>query len=376
MIYILNRYARLPFGHFWNSDFDIRKALRELKIGYTYLNPTANLGQTEDKTASSEKWQYKNIADGENFIGECLKFIVEDQKTSRSSNIKIFLPWVPMFTSTDLQKLSDFKTRKEISIFGLSMPTSDSTLGNIEKYRYYGQEMFENNSNFKLLWVGEIPVLRTDLNLKILQWVDFIDFKPAKPLRDHNKISFFGLLGQQRGIAEILLIALFNPQTSIEIQGYSYSKIRIFRPFKFKSLRYSNWKQKPWLAIPFSLLSLLIDLLRYLPNVTFSDKPFPNEAELSDAISMTGATFYHAKYSYGSGITMKSLNSGIPVIWIGIEGYAVKILMKHFPEGRINYHEVLIPGRISKKLRKISSLVPTSPYTWEDYVANLAILGD
>jgi hypothetical protein len=279
-----------------------------------------------------------------------------------------------MFSYGEIEVLARSNFESEVSIVGISIPTTESLMGKNSLRTYYSQEIFEKYDQCKMLWVGEKPQVYKDSPLHLVQWVDFLYSDPIDKNRHLDKLSFYGLLSAHRGISEIFLIALFNPKLKVEIKGYGYSALRTFRPFKRKIFRYKSWKSKIWFSLPFILISVFISGLRFLPNISFSNKPFESEKDLSKSLSMTGALFYFAKLPYGSGLVMKSLVSGLPVLWIGDSGYAHDLLQKNFNAGKVNYHEVFIPGRVHNKFKSVVKLTSKPPLTWQDYLNNLSKL--
>jgi len=369
MIYLLNRIPKEELGHTWKGDSDIRKALRELKLPYTFINPTAESAMKEDETRDSIDDIYISIKGGVSFLDEAMKYIQNEVVNRNIQKSLIFVSWLPSFSIEELQSLSESVRKLEISIVGISMPTRTSISSSFTSNDYHGKDVFLANEAFKLIWTGHTNINDSSKNSLFQQWIDFIDSVPASDQRKLNELSFFGQLAYPRGLSEILIIALFNPGISIQIKGGNFSSRRVFRTQKFES-----WKINPLGAVAYTILSYILSTLRFLPNVQFSSEPFKTEDELSDAISKTGAIFYAAKLPGGSGIVMKSLFSGIPVIWIGKAGYLFEILQKNFPIGRIKPFEIYIPNQVKNKLLQVSKQNPTTAYNWKDFVDNLAQL--
>lgn len=364
MIYLVNKYGFGPVGHYWTCDFNLRLAMRELNMPYIYVNPTASKAMKEDKISQSSDFLYQDLSYTEDFMKNLVEFINAREEKSNNDKSLIIFSWLPMFTENELRKL-DLLTRK-ISIACISSKTSEAVLGKSSKHLYYGQDFFQNYQSKSLMWVWE-SVPDNDFSFDVRQLPDYIASLPAEQDRDWNQLSFFGLLGGHRGMAEILILSVFNPSLRIKIKGYSFSAIRCWRPFKFKVFRYSSWKRKPWVAVPLTLFSLLISLLRFLPNVDFSEIPFETEDDLSVAISKSGAFFICLKYPYASGVVMKSLYSGVPVVWNIPDGQARDVLNSNFPAGHFKYWELFIPGRFTKKMKSLKGARSTAPYSWDEY---------
>jgi hypothetical protein len=175
-------------------------------------------------------------------------------------------------------------------------------------------------------------------------------------------------------LGEILLIALFNPSLSVKIKGYGFSKFKVWRPMKFRFFKYTKWRQKPLPAIFLALVSLFVSTLRYLPNVEFDAEPFKSENEFLKAVIESNFVFVGCKLPHSSGVVLTALAAGIPVIWFGEKGEAVRILEKSYPAGRINYQDIFVPGRIRKVLKKSSGHLPKPVFTWEMMLEEINII--
>lgn len=178
------------------------------------------------------------------------------------------------------------------------------------------------------------------------------------------------MLSPYRGLFEILVIALFNPKLKVHIRGYSFSSHRIWRPIKFKFTRYTGWKDNFIFSLFFSMCSIPIGLLRFLPNIKFSNNPFSDEAELDENLGLSRTVFYCPKLPHGSGLMTKSLSVGLPMLWNGLPGQAYDYLSNNYPQGNFKYWEIFVPGRITKKIWKIEPPEPQESRMWA------AVLGE
>ena len=375
MIYIINSYGSDKIGHFWAWDGQIRKAYVEAKIKYTYLNPSAKKAEIEDSNIFEKNDSYIDIADGESFVEECIKFISEDLMRTNTKKAVLMIPFLSQFSENQILEFIniDKKVRAEVVIAGITLHTKEATFWQPSRFRYSYQELFENNENCKILWVGEnIPN-----NLKQFKFIrelpDYMDSK-IKIGKRGSALCFFGSLNAYRGITEILIAALFNPRMKVKIKGHGYANHLIWRPIKFDLLKFGSWKEKPFVAIPVNVVAYLLSFLKFLPNVDFENSPFPTEAELEKAISESAAMFYCAKLPYGSGIVNKTLFVGKPIIWMGTRGRAYEVLKDKFPNGRISYGEIFIPNRIQKKLGKVVELKSQPAINWDQFVSEITIV--
>jgi len=375
MIFILNSYPKLNQGHFWVVDGYIRKALIELKIPFTYINLSADLAAKEDIFPKNHIFNYHKVNSYESYFTDSINLIdIEIRNKMTEKNI-FLLTWLPQFTDSDMDHISKIAIKYSAKIVGISLPTSEALIGkDFSGYRYQHQKYFNINSQ-NILWVGEEQIIEfeTLTNIRFLpEYGEVSNFNYNKKQWD---ISFFGQLSSYRGLSEVLFIALFNPKLKIRIKGYSYSSHRCWRPIKLKFFRYSGWKSNPIFALIFSAISIPISLLRFLPNVTFSNKPFDSEKELDEGINLTKVMFYGAKLTHGSGIMTKSISAGIPILWTGWEGHAFKYLSSNFKEGFVKFYEFFIPNRISKKIRDLPVIYPKKDEMWNVFVKEISILG-
>ncbi len=374
MIYIIDSSPHLSEGHHWVVDRIIRRALRELQLAYVFINPSANLAKSEDLISESDEYRYIQVENHDSIMNDVRNWIQNDLCRKGLLSAVILIPWLPQFNETSLKELLLLQEVIDLSIVGITMHSLESMRGDTTDAQYQFQELFERESAFKILWVGDnIPDSLTSKDY-IRQWPGYAESFPARKNEGRLSIGFFGMLSAERGLGEMLILALFNPKLSVIIRGYSFRRLFVWKPSKYSYLRYSNWREKRCLSLCFAFISILISNLRFLPNVSFSDKPFATEDELSYAISECSAVFYCPKLISGSGITMKCLAGGTPVVWNGIEGYAVDVLRNSFPEGFFRYRDLFVPNRITSKILSFQGLTPTSPYDWPMFVREISEL--
>jgi len=364
MIYILNLYGISNKGHFWHQDFYFRKIFRALNLSYLYLNSSAELAKIDDQEVDPVKYRYKTIMNSNHFILEALEIVSEDIVRSTVKSAVIFFPWLGQFSREELQTIAKLESNVKLSIAGVSLRKQDSTWDlDASEDSFTHQTLFLSNP-FKILWIGEqVPEQYVKMNyLRFLP--EYAEIATSSKRNKEFDLSFHGQLASYRGLFEILIIAFFNPLLKVHIRGYSFAAHRIWRPVKFRAFRYTGWRENIFLSCIFSAVSLPLSLLRYLPNVSFSQEPFEDEKELDEALNSTRAVFYCSKLPHGSGLMTKSLSAGLPMIWNGLPGQASQFLSANYPEGNFRYWTIFIPGSFSRKLNKLLPPIPQQPAMW------------
>jgi hypothetical protein len=374
LIYIINCYPVLESGHFWRQDFYFRKFFRAIGISYAFINPSAGIAQADDNSGENLDFKYFQIDEVEQFVDIAINLITKDIQREDMTSACLFFPWLPQFSSDQLIEFSKLSSLVKLSITGVSVRTPGAIWGgNSEVETFVHQNLF-SRTPFELLWIGEsVPDYLA--NLKNIRYLP--EYAETKMSSDKSKdfdLGFFGMLSPYRGLFEVLVIALFNPKLKIQIRGYGFARHRIWRPIRFKFLRYTGWRENFLFSVFFSVSSLFVGLIRFLPNIDFSDKPFPREENLDEAISKCKTLFYCPKLPHGSGLMTKSLSAGIPVLWNGLSGQAYDFLDSNYPDGNFKYWEIFLPGRISRKLRSLPPLEPHESQMWKKVYEELSIL--
>lgn len=374
MIYILDSYPKLDRGHFWVVDGYIRRALRELAIPYTYINLSAMYAHEEDGLPEDPRFQYRNAETYEKYLEDSVRFIESEFESSREINNVILVTWLPQFSEIEMEKILNVAKNTTAQVVGISLPTPDALIGSEkENYRYVHEKFFSQQSK-NFLWVGENEITNRNSNSNIRFIPEYGEVrKNASPEKIWD-LSFFGQLSSYRGLSEILFTALFNPKLQIRIKGYSFAPHRTWRPIRRKFFRYKNWKTNPIFSLVFSGISIPISMLRFLPNVNFSNIPFTTEDDLDQAMLQTKAMFYGAKLPHGSGIMTKSLSAGIPILWTGWEGQAFSYLKSNFKSGYIRYYEFFIPNRVSVRLENMTPVQPKKDEMWLKFLKEISFL--
>jgi len=370
LIYVIDFYRRNDFGHFWTQDGYLRRALFEENIPFLFLNPDAISASEEDRRISSvnQIGNYEDLRNKEFSVGNIVNFLAEDANKRNLNTIDIIFTWLPQLTGEDLKLFEVLAQSRTVRIAGISPLSASAVLGDETKHRYYFEEEFEKIALERCLWVWDDVSSYSEAKSFIRRLPEFQSFlRSDRQVNQIRSISFFGMLSPFRGVAEALLIGLFNPKLEVYIRGHGFVPWRAWRPFKKRAFRYQNWKDKPLVSIFAIIASLLISGLRFLPNIHFVNQSFSTESDLDIAISKANTIFYAAKLPLSSGIALKALASGVPVIWFGESGEAVNFLLKNSGEGRIRYNEIFIHNRIYKKVSKLAKFSPNEVFTWEQY---------
>ena len=376
MIYILSKYPQLDRGHYWSFDGYIRRALRENQLRYQFLNPSAKLALDEDRQLGQINDAYVTIENDGEFIESAVKYILEDIRINKFGKITILIPWLPQFTIEEILELDKVENYIHTRFVGLSILSPKQIQGrNNQKVRYEFEEYFESKSD-RILWVSDLVPEGYMHRKYIRELPDFAEVNMDNNERKAWDISFFGLLTPYRGIFEILIIGLFNPKIRIRIKGYGFAKHRIMRPWKYKFLRYQNWRTNPIASLFFSTLSVLASPLIRLRNIEFSDQPFETEADLDRGMSQTNFMLYCPKLPHGRGLTNKSLAAGIPILWHGWQGKAFSMLNQYYPQGYLPYYKLFIPNYVSRKLKVLDKPHDLQSKMWEKFSTEISAIRD
>lgn len=296
-----------------------------------------------------------------------LKFL--KKLNSSEEKIVVIFTWLPSNTVDFYESFFSKVTNKNISFFGISTLNSSSVLNYDENYSFELQEVFDNYDCCRALWVWHEPNTKLETGKKVKRLPEFHSARPKTDFpekKEYSKqLNFYGGLSSLRGLGEIFLVALFNPKLQVQIKGYGYSKYRVWRPLKLRLFRYSRWRQKPLLAIFIALASTAISTLRFLPNIEFDSKPFTSENDFLDAVSTSGFIFVGCKLPHSSGVALAALAAGVPVIWFGEKGEAVRTLLAASPNGRILYKDIFVPGKVTRILKEYNFAQPKPYFTWE-----------
>jgi hypothetical protein len=354
-------------GHYWQMAANFRKVFIEDGREYMFISPSSLVAFSEDQTFSSEvkKLSYVTVPSDEDFYQNVLNEIEKFATQYTGVSIILIFLWLYDLAIEDFQAALKLTEKYPITISGISFFTGD----NSKNHDFIYEKEFSESGSCKKLWVwAEIPLNRKiNGNSKLRRLPEYHPSIPRLQVPTDPTLGFFGKLNAARGLPEVLLAALFNPSIKVVIKGYEYQRLQMWRATKYKFMTHSNWRRKPWVSVIRKILNRFFLFLLNLPNVEFSPIPFSNDPEMQKAITKCSAIFYGAKLPYSSGVALTSLASATPVIWFGNDGEAVSQLMKAFPEGRIRYLDVFIPGRIAKKLENVTKLTPSEMYGWLEF---------
>ncbi len=374
LIYVISSYPKQKIGHFWDWDRKIREALNDANLQHYYINPNARIAQQEDANKFENCISYSETGDSGSFFEMAISIVSESIEIQNHKSIGLIFPFLAQFSESELGEFMVLGKKRniKISLAGVTMFRDKILMGLPSPERYAFQNLFAKFES-RILWVGEEVPESYRSNSYIREIPVYEESIRLKSVRNES-LCFYGSLNAYRGITEILLIALFNPKLQIVIKGHGFSANTVWRPIKFRITRFIDWKQNPFFGVLFNISSLLISLLRFLPNVSFSKNPFETDTDLAEAISESQVIFYCAKLPYGSGIITKALASELPLIWIGERGSAFSILKKNFPSGQVKYLEIFIPNRIKKKFNLIMNEASTAAYTRRELMIELSKL--
>lgn len=371
MIYIIDFYKRNGYGHFWTQDSYLRKAFSEENVEFVFLSPDADLARAEDNIAGIQQCGYYEKLQGREFtFVNVIEYLRQEILVQSLDKVVLLFSWLPQISEADLRIIETLCELVETKVVGIAPVNAAVVLGQVSDYRYYFEKEFEKTKAERVLWVWDDVESYSSATTRpyIRRLPEYQSFQRLDLREDKNlSVSFFGMLSPFRGVAEILLIALFNPKLQILIRGHGFVPWKTWRPFKNKLFRYQNWKQKPLVSLFSIAISTLISGFRFLPNVNLINLSFPTENDLDEAISKANIVFYGAKLPLSSGIALKALASGIPVVWFGEEGEAFNFLIQNSKEGRIAYHEIFVYNRIYKKVLALQNFRPAGVFTWEEY---------
>lgn len=230
-------------GHFWHQDYYFRKMFRTLGLRYVYLNSSSEMARSEDLVNLNTNYRYETIVDSTSYVSEVISFISEDVLAKELSAVVLFCPWLPQFSRADLEKMSSIKVPATITIAGITMREQSSTWESKDHPVLFTHQNLFNSDPFKLLWIGEPVPLQFETLKQIRFLPEYAETKINSNLPKKFDFSFHGQLASYRGLFEILLIALFNPNLKVNIRGYSFAAHRVWRPVKYRMFQYTSWKE-------------------------------------------------------------------------------------------------------------------------------------
>jgi len=378
LIYLVDPYGNIDTGHFWKVTTDFYEALNSLNLKFRLMTPTPNAkirefsGFESDSCLGIEQVPIMLNERNEYFVQFLKKLNVSEEK------IVVIFTWLPANTVDFYEDFFSKVTNENISFFGISTLNSSSVLNYDENYSFELQEVFDNYDCCRAIWVWHEPNTKLTTGKKVRRLPEFHSNKVKSDFSEEKdyfiQLNFYGGLSGLRGLGEIFIVALFNPKLRIKIKGYGYSKYKVWLPLKFRLFRYSRWRQKPLLAIFIVMASTAISTLRFLPNVEFDSKPFTSEKEFLDAVSTSNFIFVGCKLPHSSGVALAALAAGVPVIWFGEKGEAVRTLSVASPKGRIRYKDIFALGKVTRILKDYNFAKPRPYFTWEMMIQEISLV--
>jgi hypothetical protein len=347
--------------------------LEKLQIDYTFVSPTPDKALEYLHNNAVKPRSFNSITMPRNQdewkIG--VSELIENLDKS-FLKVNIFFSWLPIFSETEFTNILNKVKSKNLSFYGVSQLNKNSVIEYSKDYSFEFQDIFNSSESCSVLWVWHEPNESSDSKSKVRRLPEY--YAPSKHAINRNQtnleLNFYGRLSAFRGISEILIIALFNPKLNINIKGLGYSIFGLWRP----SRNYSGIRRNPVRGLFAIVLSLMISLLRFLPNVRYSTQPFSNESDLEIAILSSKFIFMGCKLPHSSGIALTAMANKIPVIWFGKFGEGVKVLKKGSPFGEIEILDIFIPGKVTRMIKRIHDKKPTPVFSQQEFLTELSKL--
>ncbi len=379
MIYLIDPYGNVDTGHFWYVTNTFVRALNELKLDFVFVSPSCKemeIELSENNKSRCVGYKYFSLEPGNN--NELFTELSREIKDKDGNAVLIFT-WLLFRNQNDYTFLFENLKNSHASIVGISNLTSNSVVNYNEDYVFEFEELFSRYKICKILWVWHEPRFIYEESYKVRRLPEFHPSMPnlkknSLKIEPSNSVNFFGALSGHRGLSEFLVLALFNPNISFKAKGYSYSSLKLWRPHKFSWMRYKSWRNKPWVAIPAILISLLLSTLRFLPNLQFDQNPFVNDDEFQKNLASSNFLFYGCKLPHSSGVALTALASGVPVFWFGHSGEAVRFLKSNVPECEIKYYQIFIPFFLYFKIKRIGDRNVSEVYPWQTFVNEVGVI--
>lgn len=196
---------------------------------------------------------------------------------------------------------------------------------------------------------------------------------PRKTYSSSKIIGFYGKLSFERGLFDLLLLVFFNPNLYHRICGYGFNRNHLYRSRNFISMR-----RTPFLGLLSLALNYLVQLALLSSRVSFEERYFSDEREMSSDMQLCSAVFFSCSRSpYSSGLVYQSLASGIPVVWNPGNSAMDNVLGEAFPFGRIKRSDLFRYNRLFKLVKEVEDVttVPVFDYDIFDHVLSQCPLG-
>jgi glycosyltransferase involved in cell wall biosynthesis len=185
-----------------------------------------------------------------------------------------------------------------------------------------------------LAWDSRVPNSLKTQNIRFLPEPKHAIPRKTRPLI--KTIGFYGKLSFERGLFDFLLSVFFNPKLHYRISGYGFNRKHLYRSRNFISMR-----QTPLRGMLSLVLNYFVQLALLSPRVSFEERYFLDEKEMSSDMQLCSAVFFSCTRSpYSSGLVYQSLASGIPVVWSSGNSAMAYVLESFFPPGKVGVSEL------------------------------------
>lgn len=351
-------------GHYGQFLFDFRQALVKSRKKVVFISPSADLAKEKDGFASSLiSYQYVNGTSNLIFFRECLELVKKltegslekfhvvslRAKDFAAGNIVDWSRFLETFNKVDLRVL--------VNISGIISNTSHSES---EKEILDKLKIFKDKIHF-MTWDSRVTDIKEFSNVEYLPNYKKSIIKNC--LNPQLSIGFFGKLSSERGLTNLLFSAILNPQLNFVLKGYGLS----FK-YLYRWPGYISVKRTPIKAIVSLFLTLYTFLLTKLPNVFLSEFYFDTEEEMTTEIQKCTAIFWSCRKSpYESGVGIQALANGVPVVWLDGDSAMSKLLLAHYPVGKLPFKELYKFRGLQKFVLSLENLAPSTSFTFEKF---------
>jgi hypothetical protein len=351
-------------GHYDQFLFDFRQALVKSRKKVVFISPSADLAKEKDGFASPLiSYQYVNGTSNLMFFRECLELVKKltegslekfhvvslRAKDFAAGNIVDWSRFIETFNKVDLRVL--------VNVSGI---ISNSSHSESEKEILDKLKIFKDKIHF-MTWDSRVTDIKEFSNVEYLPNYKKSIIKNC--LNPQLSIGFFGKLSSERGLTNLLFSAILNPQLNFVLKGYGLS----FK-YLYRWPGYISVKRTPIKAIVSLFLTLYTFLLTKLPNVFLSEFYFDTEEEMTTEIQKCTAIFWSCRKSpYESGVGIQALANGVPVVWLDGDSAMSKLLLAHYPVGKLPFKELYKFRGLQKFVLSLKNLAPSTSFTFEKF---------
>lgn len=185
-------------------------------------------------------------------------------------------------------------------------------------------------------------------------------------------VGFFGSsLSASRGLLEFVLLALMNPRLKFLASGGE----PVWTGGLLSERVKHRWFIRKVLAVSEFVIGLLTrHLAARLRNLRFEVRHSPTQVALND--HMRGVQYVFAAghiHPYSSGIALKSLALGIPVLWTSGNSAVANHLTTLCGDGRLQLRNFLIPNSLTSKIMEQRiQVMENQVVSWDRFKKSLA----